>query len=112
MIRRPKAIIGGVGQAALSLALLLGSAQIAQSTQRVPASHQRVSELKSTAPSILAQRKMIIQSSGGLDVVATLRSFGMTPKEYGMLYGNGKSRKGKTNMLRVSKRARMKRKSN
>ena len=48
---------------------------------------------------------------GGLPLVTefTGGTYGLSPKEYGMRYGNGKSRKHKTNMLRISKQAKSRR---
>lgn len=98
---------------ALGLAGSLGTAQTSQAY--VPgAQHQRSvgGEMKGTVPTKQTSKKQIISQIGGLDIIGMGGRFGMTPKEYGMIYGNGKSRKGKTNMIRVAKRARMKRKSN
>ncbi|WP_148233500.1 hypothetical protein [Pseudopedobacter saltans] len=38
----------------------------------------------------------------GLDLVTHYPKVGLSPKEYGMRFGNGKSRKGKTNFKRLS----------
>lgn len=48
---------------------------------------------------------------GGLPLVTefTGGTYGLSPKEYGMRFGNGKSRKHKSNMLRVSKQTKSRR---
>lgn len=48
---------------------------------------------------------------GGLPLVTGFSggAFGLTPKEYGLRFGNGKCRKHKTNMLRVSKQSKSRR---
>lgn len=50
-----------------------------------------------------------VRQSGGMDLVTVLPNTGLTPKEYGIRYGNGKSRKSKTNYLRLSRRYKIRR---
>lgn len=48
---------------------------------------------------------------GGLPLVIeyTGGTYGLSPKEYGIRFGNGKSRKHKSNMLLISKKAKSRR---
>lgn len=93
---------------ALGLAGSLGTAQTSQAY--VPgAQHQRSvgGEMKGTVPTKQTNKKQIISQVGGLDIIGMGGRFGMTPKEYGMIYGNGKSRKGKVNFARMSHNAKV-----
>jgi hypothetical protein len=109
-----KKSIGLIGMAlALGLAGGLGTAQISQTAiSNTPIQQsQRSGEIKATAPTKSVSRKIVIQQSGGLDVIEEGGVFGLTPMQYGIQYGNGKSRKLKHNRLRYSHNAKLKRRA-
>jgi hypothetical protein len=105
--------IGVIASAmAIGMAGMLGTAQVSQSTvvnQQQQTRNLPTQEIKSTAPRKSVSRKSIIAQAGGLDVVLEGGVFGLTPKQYGMRFGNGKSRLGKVNKLRLSHNAKLKR---
>lgn len=103
--------IGLIGMAlAIAMAGGLGAAQVSQSSLNTPVSqNQRTGEMKATAPTKSVSRKIVAQQSGGLDIIHEGGVYGMSPKQYGMAYGNGKSRKVKHNRLRYSHNAKLKR---
>ncbi|WP_410221928.1 hypothetical protein [Pedobacter sp.] len=82
---------------ALALAALGGTAQPATINKNL--SHQE--QKQATASKITTKQKTSKQVVGGLDLVQ-VGEYGMSPKEYGLRYGNGKSRKGKTNFKKLS----------
>lgn len=103
--------LGLIGMAlAVAMAGGLGAAQVSQSTVASPISqNQRSGEMKATAPTKSVSRKIVAAHSGGLDIIQEGGVFGLTPMQYGMQYGNGKSRKIKHNRLRYSHNAKLKR---
>lgn len=105
--------LGILGMAiAMGLAGGIGTAQVGQSTTAPQTQNQRsASEMKATAPTKSTFRRSIYAQSGGLDVVIDGGVHGMSPKEYGMRYGNGNSRKVKHNRLRYSHNAKEKRRN-
>jgi hypothetical protein len=109
-----KKSIGLIGMAlALGLAGGLGTAQISQTalTNAPVQQSQRSGEMKATAPTKSISYRSVIAQAGGLDVIYEGGVFGLTPMQYGMQYGNGKSRKGKHNRLRYSHNAKLKRRT-
>ena len=105
---------GLIGMAlALGLAGGLGTAQITQTalTNAPIQQSQRSGEMKATTPTKSVSRKIVYQQSGGLDVIQEGGVYGLSPKQYGMQYGNGKSRKVKHNRLRYSHNAKLKRRA-
>jgi hypothetical protein len=107
--------IGLIGTAlAFALAAGLGTAQVTHtSINNAPTSQaQRSGEMKATQPRKSVSRKIVAQHSGGLDIIHEGGDYGMSPKQYGLSYGNGKSRKVKHNRLRYSHNAKLKRRLN
>lgn len=104
--------IGFIGMAlAIAMAGGLGTAQISQSavTNSPISQNQRSGEMKATAPTKSVRRKIVAQQSGGLDIIHEGGDYGMSPMQYGISHGNGKSRKIKHNRLRYSHNAKLKR---
>lgn len=95
--------------AALALAGGLGTAQVGQSNIPSQQTFQSQRDMKATRPTKSIRHKTIVEQSGGLDVIRDGGEFGLTPMQYGMRYGNGKSRNVKNNMLRYSHNAKVKR---
>lgn len=89
----------------LALAGLAGAGQVAQGKATAPAN---TIEYKATTKR--KERKQAISVNGvtgGLDFTLLLPQPGMSPKEYGMRYGNGGSKR--SNRLRYSHNAKVKR---
>lgn len=104
--------IGLIGMAlAMGLAGGLGTAQVSQSsvTNSPISQNQRSGEMKATAPRKSVSRKIVVDYSGGMDIIQEGGVFGMTPMQYGISYGNGKSKNVKHNRLRYSHNAKLKR---
>ena len=57
-------------------------------------------DAKATPAKHTSRRQTIEELIGGVPLVSMLPDYGMSPKEYGIRYGNGASRKGKSNRLR------------
>lgn len=95
---------------AMGIAGSLGTAQVGQTAQASPAQSSRgasMQEMKATTPTISTRHRSVIAQAGGLDVIREGGVFGMTPMQYGMRFGNGKSRKGKVNYARMSHNAKV-----
>ena len=94
--------------AAASIAASIGSAQAAQ-PMVTSAPSTKIEEIKST--SVSKPKKAVtstVKTVGGLDIVhENYAVFGLTPKEYGIRFGHGNKGR-RSNMLRVSKRAKAK----
>lgn len=92
---------------AFALAGMMGTAQAAQSTL---ITSQNVNEIKATRETKHEAKKIEINNYGGLDFPPIyFPEPGMSPKEYGMRYGHGNA-KGKSNRLRLSHNAKLRRK--
>lgn len=90
---------------AMALAGLTGSAQAAQPTL---VTSQNVQEIKGVKETKRETKNIEVNNTGGLDFPPIhLPEPGLTPKEYGMRYGNGASRKGKSNRLRYGHNAKI-----
>lgn len=98
---------------AMSLAGGIGVAQVGQSLANAPVTQNQrsASDMKATAPTKSTFRRSIYAQSGGLDVIREGGEYGMSPMQYGMRYGNGKSRKIKHNRLRYSHNAKVNRRN-
>jgi len=112
-MRRDKLGVIAAGMV-LGVAGMLGTAQVSQSTvvnQQSQSRNLPTQEIKATEPKKYGRRKSVIAQAGGLDVVEEHYGgiFGLTPKQYGMQYGHGGSRIGKSNRLRLSHNAKLKR---
>lgn len=88
---------------AIALAGLTGAAQTSASLLQ-----SSFNEMKATAAKHSQSSNKIYKMIGGLPVTTILPDYGMSPKEYGMRYGRG-NRNGKSNRLRYSHNAKMKR---
>ena len=104
-----------IGLLGLGLSMLMaggiGTAQVSQAGNSPLTQNQRSSgEMKATAPTKSTRHKSVIAQAGNLDIIYEGGVFGLTPMQYGTKYGNGKSKKGKTNFLRLSHNAKIKRK--
>lgn len=88
-----KTILIGV---ALTTAL---TPQVAQSSQHNVTVERQVYNNKP-----ITVKKSTIKQIGGLDLVTefTGKPFGLTPKEYGIRFGNGRSKKSKINKIQRS----------
>lgn len=64
---------------------------------------------KSTAIQAPQQRNTIVNEIGGIPFASVFPNYGMSPKEYGMRYGNGGSKK--INRLRCAHNAKVKRRN-
>ncbi len=90
----------------LALAGLVGSAQAAQPLTASQSQHEQ----KATQARYAEKQARTVHSAGGLDL-KQYGEYGMSPMQYGMLYGNGASRKGRTNLLACSHRAKVNRRA-
>lgn len=70
--------------------------------------NQTANNTKALAAKVIANHRIVRENVGGLDLVQS-GEYGMSPKEYGLRFGNGKSKKGKTNFNRMSHNAKLKR---
>ena len=68
-----------------------------------------VNEVKATEPHQRTfKRDIKISPIGGLDGLLSPNDFGLSPKEYGLRFGNGKSRKHRCNRLKFHQEAKLK----
>ena len=95
---------------AIGAAGMLGTAQVAQSTS-APVTQSQTKEIKGTEAAKPARKTSFKAQVGGLDIIEVNGGYGMSPKEYGMRFAKGPSA-GKTNRLRCSHNAKLKRRSN
>lgn len=95
----------------LALAGLAGAGQVASGQTMDSGLYGKMAqEYKATAGKKLVKEKISVNDiTGGLDFDRSYRDFGLTPKEYGMRYGNGGSKR--SNRLRYSHNAKVKRRS-
>ncbi len=98
---------------AMAVAALMGSAQatqpVAQATQQQATGNSQ--EIRGVERAVTRKRQNIaINNTGGLDFPPMLLSGlgGLSPREYGLRYGNGASRKHKSNKLRYMHNAKLK----
>ncbi|WP_342645011.1 hypothetical protein [Mucilaginibacter sp. CSA2-8R] len=47
----------------------------------------------------------VVNTIGGIPITHLFPKYGMSPREYGQRYGNGKNRKHKSNRLRYARKA-------
>jgi hypothetical protein len=97
---------------ALALAGLMGSAQ---ATQPLTAAQQNVrssGEMKAARETRKSKEAINVNIDGGLDFNKFLfNDAGLSPKEYGLRFGSGASRKNKSNRLRFTHNAKVKRRA-
>ncbi|MEM3318683.1 MAG: hypothetical protein QXT80_03965 [Thermoplasmatales archaeon] len=95
---KTKRVLGAIGVAAASIAMMGNPSQAYVNQSQATVQY----EAKATQKEQKVQQKKVIHNVGGsgLDLV-TLGDSGLSPKEYGMRFGNGKSKKGKTNYLKI-----------
>ena len=103
MKRKPTFGKLGIGFA-LALAGLAGTAQPTALVKQ----HTHQEQQKATAKRLVEKHRLVRENVGGLDLIQR-GEYGMSPKEYGLRFGNGKSRKGKTNFNKVSHSYKVKR---
>lgn len=96
---------------ALSLAGAVGIGQVAQTTTAPIQTEQGKSDFKATPPKQREKKTRIVNEIGGIPLMQT-GEFGLTPREYGMRFGNGASRKGKNNFQRMAHNAKVSRRIN
>jgi len=104
-MRKGKLSMLGAGFA-LALAGLTGSAQAVQPLTQTNTTQE---ETKSTPAKHSSRRQTIENTIGGIPLISHIPNYGMSPKEYGIRHGNGSSRKNKSNRLRYSHDAKLKR---
>lgn len=102
----------------LASAIAIGAATVAMSANAQAATvNQNQTTVQHEAKAVSSERKTVskqIKSNvggSGLDLVTLFSKPSLSPKEYGMRYGNGKSRKNKSNRLRCSHNAKLKRRA-
>src|SRR5690606_1674743 len=107
---KARKMIAAIGVGAATIAMSLG-AQTAPVSQANQTTVQQ--EVKATPREEKVRQKHTKHNVGGsgLDLVTHWPNFGLSPKEYGMRYGDGKSRKGKTNKLHVKHSYKVKRRA-
>lgn len=100
----------GLIAAAMGMAGLMGSAQATQTLSTTQQQVRNTGELKATKENRKSKEAININQDGGLDFNPFLfTDTGLSPKEYGLRYGTGKSRKNKSNRLRLSHNAKLNR---
>lgn len=57
----------------------------------------------------MRKRVKVVHEIGGLTLETLVSDYGMSPKQYGILFGHGGSRKAKTNFRRLAHNAKLKR---
>lgn len=107
IMRRNTNRLGMLGAGfAMALAGLMGTAQ-AKGATLVTA--QNVNEVaKTNYERKKAKEEININVDGGLDFPPLFNDFGMTPKQYGQQFGHG-NKSGRSNRLRLSHNAKLKR---
>ncbi|RZJ91878.1 MAG: hypothetical protein EOO20_03820 [Chryseobacterium sp.] len=102
----------GLIAAAMGMAGLMGGVQ---ATQPLNAQHQEVrttGELKATRETRKSKEAINVNIDGGLDFNKFLfNDSGLSPKEYGLRFGTGESRKNKSNRLRFTHNAKLRRRA-
>lgn len=107
-----KKTIGMLGAGiALSLAAAMGAGQIGGATTVPVQTEQGKSDFKATPPKQREKKTKIVNEIGGIPLMQT-GEFGLTPREYGMRFGTGASRKGKNNFQRMAHNAKVGRRTN
>ncbi len=94
-----KRSIGMMGLA-LAMAGALGAAP-AQPVSQAPGTTQSTQDMKATPPKQREKKTKFVREVGGIPLMQT-GVFGLTPREYGLRFGNGASRKSKSNYLRMA----------
>lgn len=107
-----RTILGrAAGIGALAIASMLGSAQASQPlVSQTQQSQSQGGEMKAVRDTRKSKEEINVNAFGGLDFNPFLfRDAGISPKEYGLRYGSGKSRTSKSNRKRLSHNAKLKR---
>lgn len=79
-----------VGAMALAGLAGVGQVQSAQASAS-PNTLETSATARASKEKTIQQKNKIVNEVGGIPIVSEGRQFGMTPKEYGMRYGNGGS---------------------
>lgn len=96
----------GIGAGFLmALAGLVGNAQATQPYVNTPTSQTAGKDMKATPASHATRQARSVHSAGGLDLMQH-GEYGMSPKEYGMRFGHGNSKRH-TNKLACSHKAKV-----
>lgn len=97
-MNKRRSFFGTIGAGLIAaLALLPGTGkqgQVYQNSQNKIASS---SKQKSTPAATQQNQNIKIEEMGGLPLYSHMPNYGMSPKEYGMRYGNGGSKKSNKN---------------
>lgn len=107
---KARRLVSTIVVAAAAIAMSLN----AQANAPAQANHTTIQqEVKATPREEKVVKKTVQSNVGGsgLDLHTHFPDYGLSPKEYGMRYGNGKSRKGKTNKLHVKHSYKVKRRA-
>lgn len=102
--KRPSLLGVGFALAVAALAGTAPAASFAQSSRMQVNQEQQ----KATAQNVVAKHETVTHRAGGLDLVQQ-GVYGMSPKEYGLRFGNGKSKNAKTNFNRCKHNAKLNR---
>lgn len=98
-----KKVVGGVGLTAAAM-MLAGNPAPAQANQSAKQSH----EVRGITPERKSARHQIQNTIGGIPVETYYVNPGLSPKEYGLRYGTGRTRKGKTNFAQLKHQSKVK----
>lgn len=96
---------------ALSLAGAMGVGQVSQTATAPMQSEQTKSDFKATPPKQREAKTRMVNEIGGIPLMQT-GEFGLTPREYGLRFGNGASKKRKNNYQRMAHNAKVCRRVN
>lgn len=107
---KARKMIATIGVGAATMAMSLG-AQVAPVNQTNQTTVQQ--EVKATPREEKVRQMHTKHNVGGsgLDLVTHWPNVGLSPKEYGIRYGDGKSRKGKANKLHLKHGYKIKRRA-
>lgn len=99
MVKKKIASIAAVSAAALAMSLN-PQAGIVKQVNEIKTSHEQ----KQTATKETVSKKVTRHNvnGSGLDMVRIGGDYGMSPKEYGIRFGNGRSKKSKVNFAKIS----------
>ena len=99
----------GFKAAAFALAALsFGGVTNVHATKQI----NTVNEVKGRVETKKSKEHINVNAIGGLDFKPlSIKDYGMSPREYGLRFGTGKSKNGKTNYQRMSHNAKLKRRS-
>lgn len=97
-----KKVLGGAG-IGLAAALMSANPQVKAMDSQAKVMHETKAVTEKQR-----NRVKVLNHIGGIPLETYVPDYGMSPKQYGILYGHG-NRKGKTNFLRLAHNAKLKR---